>query len=62
MDLTKVAANVITDNAAIGACEEGGQWQFAQNLPSFMTEAKVAVDAITTMQMSVPVKLLVNCS
>jgi pentatricopeptide repeat protein len=37
----------ITYNAAISACEKGGQWQQALNLLSLMPEAKVVPNEIT---------------
>eukprot|EP00933_Yihiella_yeosuensis_P020974 TRINITY_DN16710_c0_g1_i2.p1 TRINITY_DN16710_c0_g1~~TRINITY_DN16710_c0_g1_i2.p1 ORF type:complete len:105 (+),score=15.00 TRINITY_DN16710_c0_g1_i2:127-441(+) len=43
---TEVAPDTISYSAAIGACEEGGQWQSALNLLSLMHQAKVVPETI----------------
>ncbi|CAE8656581.1 unnamed protein product [Polarella glacialis] len=47
MPQARVVPNEITYNAAISACEKGGQWQVALNLLSLVPEARVVPDKIS---------------
>eukprot|EP00933_Yihiella_yeosuensis_P079342 TRINITY_DN9183_c0_g1_i7.p1 TRINITY_DN9183_c0_g1~~TRINITY_DN9183_c0_g1_i7.p1 ORF type:complete len:143 (-),score=10.34 TRINITY_DN9183_c0_g1_i7:198-626(-) len=47
MPQTKVAPNTISYNAAISACQRGGQWQLALNLLSLMPQSEISPDAIS---------------
>eukprot|EP00933_Yihiella_yeosuensis_P066327 TRINITY_DN7055_c0_g1_i6.p1 TRINITY_DN7055_c0_g1~~TRINITY_DN7055_c0_g1_i6.p1 ORF type:complete len:105 (-),score=15.20 TRINITY_DN7055_c0_g1_i6:178-492(-) len=47
MTEARVVANEITYNAAISACEKGGQWELALNMLSLMPQANVVANEIT---------------
>eukprot|EP00966_Prymnesium_polylepis_P201568 4670544-Prymnesium_polylepis.1 len=47
MRSARIEPNVITYNAAISACESGGQWERALRLLVDMRQARVKPDVIT---------------